>query len=68
MNVHLLPYSNKRSQQNFINTVTNHSINSRTVEIRKYHPSIIQENSHDSYPIWGVTDGGKDRNKNNGRK
>ncbi len=58
MNVHLLPYSNKRSQ-NFINTVTNYVINFRTEEIRKYHPYTTKHNGHD--PIWGVTIGCKKR-------
>ena len=55
MNVHLLPYSNKRSQKNFINIVTNYSINCRTGEIRKYHPNNTKDNSNDSHPIWGIT-------------
>ena len=63
MNVHLLPYYNKQSQQNFLDTVTNHSINCKTEKIKKFHPNIIKNNNYDSYPIWGVTNGGSDRNK-----
>ena len=63
MNVHLLPKTIKQSQQNFLDTVTNHSINCKTEKIKKFHPNIIKNNNHDSYPIWGVTNGGNDRNK-----
>ena len=63
MNVHLLPYANKRSDKNFIKTVENHSVNCKTAFIRKYYPALNKDNNNDSYPIWGVTNGGNDCNK-----
>ena len=63
MNVHLLPYANPRSKKNYIKTILNHAQNCKTTEIKKYYPDLPEVYNKNSYPIWGVTNGGRDCNK-----
>lgn len=63
MKVHLLPSSNKDSREHFVDTISKPV---STKLIKKYVSStnITKTLSEKSYPCWGVTNGGKDVNKN----
>ena len=63
MKIHLLPTANSGSRKHFVDTIKNRVL---TKVIRKHvkDKSITSLLTLNSYPCWGVTNGGQDRNKN----
>lgn len=63
MKVHLLPSSNKGSRKHFVDTISK-PVPTKLIKSFVGNTSITKPLTEKSYPCWGVTNGGKNKNKN----
>ena len=63
MKVHLLPSSNKDSRKHFVDTISK-PVPTKLIKNFVGSTSITKSLTEKSYPCWGVTNGGKNKNKN----
>ncbi len=63
MKIHLLPASNSGSRKHFVDTIKNR-VPTQVIKKHLNNKSITSILTLKSYPCWGVTNGGRDKNKN----